>query len=213
MPEGCSTWPALWTTQTSNWPYNGEIDIIEGVNGVAPNAVTLHTSENCTMDQFREQTGQVGDCRTTVNTDCNWAVNGNAGCGVNVDKANSYGSGFNMAGGGWYALERTPQFIRAWFWSRTEENVPCDIVTPEQTVIDTDTWGDPVALFPNTSCDIESKFDVNNVIINLTFCGDWADAVYPDSGCPGTCVDFVNSNPSAFSDAYWDIAAIRMYGL
>ncbi|CAG8654264.1 9515_t:CDS:10, partial [Acaulospora colombiana] len=95
---------------------------------------------------------------------------------------------------------------------------------PEQTVM-----GEPVALFPNTSCDIESKFDVNNVIINLTFCGDWAGAVYPDSGCVGdlcqVCevlisfasdiipvghIDFVNSNPSAFSDAYWDIAAIRM---
>ena len=32
MPEGCSTWPALWTkSATSMWPAGGEIDIIEGI--------------------------------------------------------------------------------------------------------------------------------------------------------------------------------------
>ena len=31
MPTGCGTWPAYWLCG-ENWPYKGEIDIIEGVN-------------------------------------------------------------------------------------------------------------------------------------------------------------------------------------
>jgi beta-glucanase (GH16 family) len=31
MPYGCGTWPSIWMLGP-NWPSNGEIDIIEGVN-------------------------------------------------------------------------------------------------------------------------------------------------------------------------------------
>ncbi|KAI0755389.1 concanavalin A-like lectin/glucanase domain-containing protein [Daedaleopsis nitida] len=43
MPVGCGTWPAIWEVG-DNWPNEGEIDILEGVNGVSPNQATLHTS-------------------------------------------------------------------------------------------------------------------------------------------------------------------------
>jgi hypothetical protein len=121
---------------------------------------------------------------------------------------NSYGPPFNANGGGWYAIERTDSFIKAWFWERTNHSVPPDVKSHKHTV-NTDKWGIPAANFPDTSCDIGSAFDANNIIINLTFClfdfalsghsrillndssgGDRAGNadIYAASGCPSTCI-------------------------
>ncbi|CCA75236.1 related to endo-1,3(4)-beta-glucanase [Serendipita indica DSM 11827] len=205
MPQGCGTWPALWSTDVP-WPDKGEIDIVEGVNDLGPNQITLHTTANCTMPEVRPQTG------TPRFNDCYWEANNYAACGVKTNKPNSYGPDFNAAGGGWFAMERTPTYIRSWFWSRNDPTVPWEVKNPHSFFIGTPFWGLPVANFPNNSCDIASKFSPHHVIINLTFCGDWAGNDYGLSTCPGTCVDYVNNNPQAFVDAYWDIASIRMYG-
>ena len=45
---GCGTWPAYWLCG-DNWPNNGEIDIIEGVNTQNFNQMTLHSKANCNM--------------------------------------------------------------------------------------------------------------------------------------------------------------------
>ena len=79
------------------------------------------------------------DIRKTVGTDCNAADNSNAGCGVQVNKANSYGPPFNSAGGGWYAMERTDSFIKVWFWTRNAGNVPSDVKNGA-TSVNTDSW-------------------------------------------------------------------------
>lgn len=132
--------------------------------------------------------------RKTVGTDCNAADNSNSGCGVQVNKANSYGPPFNSAGGGWYAMERTNQHINVYFWSRNDGSVPSDIKNGAST-INTSNWvrsaptprisvrpdadnftnlffcqGTPVANFPSTNCNIASEFAPNNIVINLTFC-------------------------------------------
>ncbi|KAF7968484.1 hypothetical protein HWV62_30473 [Athelia sp. TMB] len=191
MPEGCGTWPAIWEVNEANWPGAGEIDIVEGVNNVTPNQSTL---------------------QTTVGTDCNANDNGNAGCGVkSVDQA-SYGPAFNNAGGGWYALERTSSYIKVWFWERGATSVPSG-VSGGASSINTANWGEPTAFFPNTDCNISSSFGSLNIIINLTFCGDWAgqSSVYASSGCPSTCNAYVAANPSAFTNAYFDFASLRIY--
>ncbi|EIN06365.1 endo-1,3(4)-beta-glucanase-like protein [Punctularia strigosozonata HHB-11173 SS5] len=205
MPQGCATWPAAWETLESDWPASGEIDIVEGVNDVEPNASTLHTSSNCTMPETRSQTG------TTVSTNCDVDFNYNAGCGVQAPATNSYGPAFNAAGGGWYAMERTNKFIKVWFWPRNSKFVPLDVYSGSP-IIDTTFWGTPYASFPSTStCDLEAKFGENNIIINLTLCGDWAGAVFTSNGCGASCTDYVNRNPAAFVDAYWDFARLSVY--
>jgi len=203
MPQGCGTWPAVWELG-QNWPYGGEVDIIEGVNDQAPNLSSLHTSPGCTMPASRDETGN-----PTV-LDCNAFANSNAGCGVQTTAPNSYGPRFNSNGGGWYAIERTPTFIKIWFWPNGASNIPSDVLNGASSV-KTDAWGSPTANYPNTQCDINSKFGPANIIINLTFCGDWAGSVYPNSGCPGICVDYVNEYPAAFIDAYFNFNWIKVY--
>lgn len=203
MPQGCATWPAAWESDTSNWPNSGEVDIIEGANDQTPNLMSLHTSPGCTMPNHSDQTG------TFKTTNCDATVAGNAGCGVNAPDAVSYGPPFNSNGGGWYALERTEDFFKVWFWPRNEIT-PWDVSNSSPIVIP-EHWGTPVAYFPNKFCDLAKKFGPNNIIINLTLCGDWAGATYASNGCPGTCVNYVNNHPERFVDAFWEIASVRVY--
>ncbi|KAI0026674.1 endo-beta-glucanase [Vararia minispora EC-137] len=203
MPNGCGTWPAIWENG-DNWPNGGEIDIVEGVNGVGTNQVTLHTSAGCTMPSSRSMTG------STTNTNCDAAANSNAGCGVRVSDGRSFGATFNNGGGGFYALERTASFVKIWFWARGS-GIPSDVLNGAGTV-DTDNWGTPTAFFPSTpACNIGAKFGPARIIINLTFCGDWAGSAYGASGCPGTCSSYVSNNPGAFHDAYFEIEWVKVY--
>lgn len=207
MPTGCGTWPAVWETNQNNWPAGGEVDIVEGVNLNTDDQTTLHTSPGCTMPSGIDQSG------TALYANCNTAVNSNSGCGVQNTLPNNYGAPFNAAGGGWYAMERTPDEIKVWFWSQDNAGSAPTGMKNGDTSINTDNWGQPVAYFPNTDCNLASLFSENNIIINLTFCGDWAgsSSVYASSGCPSTCVDYVNNNPSAFSEAYFDFGFMTVY--
>ncbi|KAJ7728148.1 glycoside hydrolase family 16 protein [Mycena maculata] len=200
-----TTHVAVWETNESNWPAGGEVDIVEGVNDQGTDQVTLHTSPGCEMPATgRTMTG------TALDLDCDTSVNGNAGCGVSVGQAPSFGPTFNADGGGWYAIERTTTFINVFFWSRQATDIPVDVVAGGSSV-DTSNWGTPVANFPNTDCNIAEFFDGNNIIINLTFCGDWAGAVYAASGCPSTCESYVDAKPTAFVDAYFQFTSINIY--
>lgn len=144
-------------------------------------------------------------------TDCNWEVNGNVGCAVTSNVANSYGPSFNGVAGGWYAVERASDFISVWFWERGSAAVPGS-VTGMPTSISSADFGTPIATFPTCStCDIGSKFGANNIIFDIDLCGDYAEATYAASGCPGTCVGYVNANPGAFSNAFWLINSVRVY--
>ncbi|PCH36174.1 glycoside hydrolase family 16 protein [Wolfiporia cocos MD-104 SS10] len=211
MPEGCSTWPAFWSlSQKGPWPAGGEIDIIEGVNMDTQNLMSLHTSPGCTMPQQRLETG------TVTSTNCDANVNYNQGCGVQ-DAAGSFGVPFNARGGGWYAMARTQQDgIRVWFWPRDSPDVPLAVRAPVPglfpTIMPDPTWGAPVAAFPiGPYCDYAAHFDAHQFVFDLTFCGDLAGNVYTSTGCSGSCVDFVNNNPQAFTNAYWEVNSLRIY--
>ncbi|KAJ7728141.1 glycoside hydrolase family 16 protein [Mycena maculata] len=146
---------------------------------------------------------------TALELDCDTAVNNNAGCGVSVGQASSFGPTFNADGGGWYAIERNNRFINVWFWSRRAKNVPADVVSGGKTVDTSEEFRSPTS--PTQIATLTEFFDGNNIIINLTFCGDRAGAVYAASGCPSTCESYVDANPTAFVDAYFQFTSINIY--
>ncbi|KAA8893095.1 mixed-linked glucanase [Sphaerosporella brunnea] len=207
MPGGiCGTWPAFWTLG-DDWPNNGEIDIIEGVHDNAVNSMALHTSAGCTI------TGAGGTgSLTTSNCDVNAAGQGpNQGCAISATCTNSYGDGFNANGsGGIYATEWNSAFIKIWYFPRGSV-IPADVLGPNPAP---ETWGPPVGMFQG-ACNIDQKFRKHRIIINTTFCGDWAGNVWSDHpNCLAkepTCNAFVQNHPEAFADAYWRIKSLRVF--
>ena len=102
MPGGiCGTWPAYWLLGP-NWPYTGEIDIMEGVNDATKSLMSLHTSTNCTIaGDMRTELGtlQAADCAYNPVTGAN-----PQGCSV-LDNRDSFGTPFNAENGGVYATQ------------------------------------------------------------------------------------------------------------
>ncbi|PRP74680.1 endo-1,3(4)-beta-glucanase [Planoprotostelium fungivorum] len=193
----CGTWPAFWTVG-SNWPYNGEIDIIEGVNNGETNQVTMHTNAGCSVSGWRNMTG------SSVGSNCDVATTGNAGCGVTLNKANSYGTNFNNAGGGAYVMERSSDAIKVWFFPKGQ--YPSDLLSGNPNPC---SWSAPDSVTSIGGNCPSSHFGPQNIIFDITFCGDWAGAVFA-SQCGGDCNTFVATNPSAFSDSYWLINSVRL---
>ncbi|KAJ4507934.1 hypothetical protein HRR88_006617 [Exophiala dermatitidis] len=206
MPAGaCGTWPAFWLLGP-NWPYSGEVDIIEGVNGQTNNNMAMHTDSGCSI----VNTGAYSGSLETANCDVNAADQAtNAGCSISSGSTSSFGSGFNSQGGGVYATEWTSEAVSIWFFPRG--SIPSDITSGNP---DTSGWGLPQGQFAG-SCDIDSKIKNQQLVFDVTFCGDWAGNVWStDATCSAkasTCQDFVQNNPSAFQDTYWLINSLKVY--
>ncbi|EXJ87868.1 hypothetical protein A1O1_04795 [Capronia coronata CBS 617.96] len=206
----CGSWPAFWTLGP-NWPYNGEIDIMEGVNLVTHNGMTLHTNPNCTIaGDPRTMTGQL------QTTNCAYYPGYNVGCGISDNRPASFGAGFNAVGGGVYAMQWTSDYIRVWFFPRG--SIPSDILarTPNPA-----NWGLPAANMQG-SCVIDSHFQAHKIILNNAFCGEYAGAASVWNSSTGscatstgysTCNEYVASEPDAFRASYWSINSIRVYQL
>ena len=187
-----------------NWPYNGEYDIVESVNNARENHITPHTGPNCQFKGVaRDQSGVI------LSDNCDIGATGNQACGTKVTQLNNYGQGFNDNGGGVYAtLWDLEKGFKTWFFPRNA--IPIDIQEknplPEQ-------WGRPAAHYPFGSHCTSDHFKEMLIVINLTFCGDWAGATFKQDGCDAriSCEDFVRKNPFAFQNAKWDINSIRIY--
>ncbi|KAF4537088.1 Endo-beta-glucanase [Lasiodiplodia theobromae] len=206
FPGGiCGTWPAFWMLGDGDWPAGGEIDIIEGTNSQVANQMTLHTAQGCSIASTGAMAGSVSS------TNCYaYATDDNEGCAVKDSEANTY-STFNQNNGGVFATELDPtnNKIQVWYFDRS--SIPSDITngSPDPT-----SWGNPRALFQG-GCEVSSHFKNMNIILDTTFCGDWAgNAWSSDETCSAkasTCEDYVQNNPEAFKDAYWSINSLKVY--
>ncbi|KIW53219.1 hypothetical protein PV05_08809 [Exophiala xenobiotica] len=210
-PAGiCGTWPAFWTLGP-NWPYNGEIDIMEGANMNMYNGMTLHAAPNCTIaGDSRSMSGQL------QTNNCAYYPGYNVGCSISDRRGPSYGASFNAQGGGVYAMQWTSDYIRVWFFARG--TIPSDITNQAPNP---SSWGLPAAEFQG-SCVIDQKFQAHKIIMNNAFCGEYAGAasVWNSStnSCAAstnysTCNGYVAGQPAAFQNAYWSIKSVRVYQL
>lgn len=131
----------------------------------------------------------------------------NNGCSIKDPRTNSYGTGLNNNGGGVYAVRWTKEAgIQIWFFTRSA--IPSDIKSGNPNPA---AWGVPAADYPFGSNCNASNFNSLKVVINLTFCGDWAGQAAVYAGCPSTCNAYVQNNPKAFDQAYWDINYLKVY--
>ncbi|KAI6005347.1 glycoside hydrolase family 16 protein [Pisolithus orientalis] len=204
-PWGCGVWPAFWTLGSGTWPYNGEIDIIEGVHDNEHNQVTWHTAPDCNLTATTNFTGTIVQTNGVDNLQCNAFINNNAGCGVTEWSRASYGPYFDSQGGGVFAMKWDDNGIAVWSFYRAA--VPEDIV---DGLPDPSTWGEPVAELAPNSCNIAQFFANHSIIFDITFCGDWAGNSYATSGCPGTCEETL-MDPANFVNASWIINSLKVY--
>jgi hypothetical protein len=162
---GCGVWPAFWTLGSGTWPYNGEIDILEGANLQSSDLPAAHTGNTCTVEQSPlEMTG------TSNGNDCDYYeadgdTNG-SGCAAFDDRTSSYGGGLNAIGGGVYAMEWTSDAIKVWYFPRG--GIPSDITSGSP---DPSSWTTPSSIFNGPNCDIDSNFADHRIIFNTDFCG------------------------------------------
>ncbi|KIM65978.1 glycoside hydrolase family 16 protein, partial [Scleroderma citrinum Foug A] len=203
MPVGCATWPAFWTVGP-NWPYGGEIDIVEGINDQPTNQMTLHSgnNESCTIDTSSptQYTGH------TLGTNCYSTPNADAGCAFSDTDTRSFGFGFNNAGGGVFAL-LWDQSIGLAIWHFARSQIPSDLTNQAPNP---SSWGVPGGFLSSKTCNIGNNFYQHSMVIDTTICGNWAGPNYPNSGCPGTCSDMV-ANAANFAGAKWTINYVAVY--
>ena len=180
MPAGCGTWPAFWLTDEDNWPINGEIDILEGVNFQTDAKTALHTSKQCDMSDVPKGVkngswdtavgvpdSKTGKLNMTPREARNCYVYDphqwlNQGCVAIDDDGGTIGVPFNQKGGGVYALEWDPinKHIRSWVFSphsAVPDNLKLALDTAggpkkDRVAPDPSLWPLPFGYFPIGTC-------------------------------------------------------------
>ncbi|KAF3047725.1 hypothetical protein E8E12_011532 [Didymella heteroderae] len=250
----CGVWPAYWLVGSDaaldgniTWPDAGEIDILEGVNEDATNSVTLHTSRGCVVDNATSAGVGAGSDSMAMpfsghlkTADCDVAAPHqaqNAGCSIAAPALAaplhtrslatalpSYGTSFNAAGGGIYALQLTPESISVWLLPRSSPQYAALFPTPASsssstllnTSLSVSALGVPIARFAGPACDVARKFRNLKIVFDTSFCGSWAGGEWGAGGCArktgvATCEAYVRDHPEAFVDAYWEIAGLKWF--
>ena len=67
-------------------------------------------------------------------------------------------------------------------------DVPADLQSATGDSIDPTTWGTPSAAWPAASCNISNFFTPQQLVIDVTLCGDLCVPLPPPSALPSTSV-------------------------
>ncbi|TFK34565.1 concanavalin A-like lectin/glucanase domain-containing protein [Crucibulum laeve] len=202
-PWGCAVWPAFWTVNR-DWPWGGEIDIIEGVHDNEHNQVAWHTSGGCTLDYNAEYSGTLTTSDGRNHTDCDSRFD-HTGCGITEWSRASFGPYFDAQGGGVFVMKWDEESIAVWSFYRAA--IPKDIT---QGTPNPGSWGKPSAVLESSQCDISQHFNYHTIVFDITFCGDLGTGSYELAGCPGTCEERI-MDPANFVNATWSINSLKVY--
>ncbi|KAJ6553698.1 glycoside hydrolase family 16 protein, partial [Mycena vulgaris] len=206
IPAVCGTWPAIWLTGT-NWPYDGEIDVVEAVNLYTRDVYSLHTGSGCNIPASAVSAMTNVQILEAGATNCDANLDPGA-CGFSDISTSSFGPGFNNAGGGVFALEFDTQGIKTWFWNAG--SVPVDItnLSPNPS-----TWGLGRLSVPPSGCSPETYFKDLLLVVNTNLAGSWPEGVWSSNGVGGqaqscqtqtgvsTAAGYVTAHGSAFGAA------------
>ncbi|KAK3642058.1 hypothetical protein LTR56_010929 [Elasticomyces elasticus] len=224
MPSAFGAWPALWLLGDNpggRWPdtNGGEIDILEVVHNGDVNAMTMHTGPGCTVDKNAAHLfqGQLQD----PNCNAGSPQPGTTGCSVQAtNQASSRGvtlatagAPFNQQEGGVYVTVWMESGVSVYLFKR--EALPSGLYNGNPMP---ELWlTKPLAHFSGPGCDYGTTFNAMRIVTDTTFCGDWAGKVWDAFGGPAatgsaTCEAYVQNNPGAFKDAYFEIKSIQVYG-
>lgn len=207
MPYGCSVWPAMWTVG-QDWPKNGEIDIIEGVNNSTMNQLTLHTDSDTTSCTIKA-VPKTAVTTNAMNPLCASSPDSDAGCGWQDSTPSAFGAGFNKAQGAVFVLQIDPT-AGIYVYKFPRNNIPSDITAGSPNPASNE-WGSPQAAWPSTSsCKTSDVLGAQNIVFDITLCGGWCSSDYPTSGCPGNCEDQI-MDPSNYKNAQWAVNSVKVY--
>ena len=145
-------------------------------------------------------------------TDCNYQLNGNQGCVTMDPNPSSYGEAFAAAGGGIFVTEFAESGVSIWFFNRS--SIPSALSGSTITKFDTANLGTPVANYPSGGCDMNTFFGPQNLVFDITLCGDLAGAtnIFQQT-CTGDCyVDWVTGDPGNYDNAYFEVKSIKVFG-
>ncbi|KAJ7154734.1 glycoside hydrolase family 16 protein [Mycena filopes] len=217
MPAVCGTWPAVWFTG-ANWPYQGEIDVVEGVSLYNQNIYSIHTGSGCSIPSSSVSSMTQVKIVSTEGDDCDATVNP-AACGFSDKSAATFGPGFNAAGGGVYALQFDTSGIKMWFFQAGK--VPSDISSKDPNPAN---WGSPRMAVPTSSCSPTTYFQDLMMVVDTNLGGSFTEGVWAVDGAGGqskscktstgsdTAAEYIKSHGSEFgAAAQWKINGFYVY--
>lgn len=110
-------------------------------------------------------------------------------------------------------MEWTSDVIQVWNFAAG--NIPSDLASGSP---DTSKWGIPTFTTTGGIGDIDSHFKDHKMVIDTTFCGNWAgkDYLWQATSCYDkekypTCSTYVAANPAKYADSYWLINSVKVY--